>query len=516
MANVAEREVMRYATTDPATPMHALWHKHVHNVDLDPMQVLKMVEMDRHPNTIDFSSRRTGKTAVKEMYLLEHNATKPDQEVGIVAPREAQALVNLSYHLEAIRRSPILSAWIEHRQGRPQLADTYYRFANRSIARAYGIMAQVDGGDLTAASLEEVDDMPRDRLYSRFLLMMGATRRLGASKTAENKPQIRITGVFKGADTLSGMVESGQYQVLPTVDVHLGIQLGILNAEFMARMRAELDADEYIRQLLCRNVASRNLIWQTKIRAAMMLGLASKHEPEQIVPGARYRKRGIIGMGYDAGGHGENPSGSRHACVVCEMVGTFIVFRFVRFWPAGADDTVVKNGLKAIWSYFRPDYAMGDAYGVGMLSQLNDELFAEGLTDIDRRAIGDGSSTASTWPSWAFSPIRFEGMVKHQMATALRGIFHHDAAVLPYFEDFDLHDPETADFRLLIRQLPNVVAVPSKASYPSYKQADSKIGDDGFDAAMAAVWSIATRGAGAQPTIILTSTNTRAALLEGA
>lgn len=516
MANVAEREVMRYATKDPDNPLHALWHKHVHNVDLDPMQVLKMVEMDRHRNTIDFSCRRTGKTAVKEMYLLEHNATKADQEVGIVAPREAQALVNLGYHLDAIRRSPILSAWIDHRAGRPQLADTYYRFGNRSLARAYGIMAQVDGGDLTAASLEEVDDMPRDRLYSRFLLMMGATRRLGASKTAENKPQIRITGVFKGADTLSGMVESGQYRVLPTVDVHLGMQLGILNAEFMARMREELDADEYIRQLLCVNVASRNLIWQSKVRAAMTLGLASKHEPVQILPGARYRKRGLIGLGYDAGGHGENPTASRHAAVITEMVGNFIVVLFVRFWPAGADDTVVKNGLKTIWSYFRPDYAMGDAYAVGMLSQLNDELFAEGLTDIDRRTIGDGSSTASTWPEWAFAPIRFEGMVKHQMASTLRAVFHNDAAVLPYFEDFDLHDPDTADFRTLIRQIPNVTAVASKASYPSYKQADAKVGDDGFDALMASVWAIATRGAGAQPAVILTSTNSRAALLAGA
>ena len=91
MANVAEREVMRYATTDPDQPKHGLWHKHVHNIELDAAQILKMVEMDRHANTIDFSCRRTGKTAVKELYLLEHNATKPDQEVGMVAATGAQA-----------------------------------------------------------------------------------------------------------------------------------------------------------------------------------------------------------------------------------------------------------------------------------------------------------------------------------------------------------------------------------------------------------------------------------------
>src|SRR3546814_1455603 len=80
-------------------------------------------------------------------------------------------------------------------RGRKQFADTRYQFMNRSMARSYGIMAQVDGGDLTLASLEEVDDMPADRLYGRFLLMLGSARRLGASKDSANKPQVRITGV---------------------------------------------------------------------------------------------------------------------------------------------------------------------------------------------------------------------------------------------------------------------------------------------------------------------------------
>ena len=74
---VAEDEILRFAAVDAATGLrpHALWHKHVHNVELDPLQVLKMLEMDRHRNTVDFSSRRTGKTSVKEMYNLERLAT---------------------------------------------------------------------------------------------------------------------------------------------------------------------------------------------------------------------------------------------------------------------------------------------------------------------------------------------------------------------------------------------------------------------------------------------------------
>lgn len=509
MHNLAEVEVLRYAHD------HALWHKHVHNVELDSMQILKCLEMDRHPRTIDFSCRRTGKTAVKELYLLKHNATNADQEEGIVAPREAQSLVNLGYHLDAIRRSQILTAWLAHKSGRVQLADTYYQFNNRSVARAYGIMAQVDGGDLTTASLEEVDDMPRDRLYARFLLMLGATRRLGASQVSKNDPQIRITGVFKGADTLSGMVDSGEYRVLPPVDAYLGIELGIINEQFITLMQTQLSPDEYLRQLLCKNVSSRNLIWESKIREAMTLGLKAKVELADPLPGERYKKRGMIALGYDASGHGETPHASKHALIVVEQLGHFTAFIFAKTWPPGADDQVVKRDLKGLWGYFRPDYALGDAYGVGMLTQLNDELYADGLTDIDRRTIGDGNSTASTWPEWPFSPLRFEGMTKHSMATALRATFHNDQAVLPYLADSDqdLADPHTADLRLLMRQLGNIKPLPTKASYSSYKMADSKIGDDLFDAAMAAVWALTTRGQSDAHTAILMRAQSRAELL---
>jgi len=508
MQNVAEREVARYAGN------HAAWHKHVHNVELDPVQILKMREMDERPNTVDFSCRRTGKTAVKELYLLEHNACEADQELGIVAPREAQALVNLEYHLDAIRRAPILTAWLAHKRGRTQFADTYYEFGNRSKARAYGIMSQVDGGDLTAASLEEVDDMPRERLFSRFLLMMAANRRLGASKESRNDPQIRVTGVFKGADTLTDLIASERYQPLMTVDVYLGMEMGILNAAFMEEMRIQLAPDEYLRQLLCRNVSARNLVWEKFVRRAMQVGLEAGLELAVPLPGGRYRKRGLLALGYDAGGHGESAHASRHALVVAEQIGNYCTIPFVRTWPPGADDQVVKRDLFGLWEYFGPDFAIGDAYGVGMLTQLCDELFAAGLTRVDRRTIGDGDSTASTWPEWPFSPLRFEGMTKHSMAQALRLIFHNKQAAIPYFDDRDPLDEETADLRLFVRQLPNIRPEQTRTTYASYKMVDETIGDDLFDAAMAAVWALVTRGASPTITAVLSTRRGREQLLE--
>ena len=111
--------------------------------------------------------------------------------------------------------------------------------------------------------------------------------------------------------------------------------------------------------------------------------------------------------------------------------------------------------------------------------------------------------------------MRFEGMTKHSMATALRSIFHNDQAVLPPLSDSDqdLTDPATADLRLLIRQLGNIKPLPTKASYSSYKMADSKMGDDLFDATMAAVWALTTRGQIDAPTAILMRAQSRAELL---
>ena len=507
MRNLAEVEIQRYSGN------HALWHKHIHNVELDPAQIFKMQEMDAHDNSVDFSCRRTGKTFTKEVWLLEYLACNKDQELGIVAPREAQAIVNLDYHLEAIRRSDILAAFLYHKGGRVQMADTYYQFANRSKARCYGIMAQVDGGDLTVASLEEVDDMPKERLFSRFLLMLGSTRRAGAAKDAVNKPQIRITGVFKGADTLTDLVKGGHYKTLFTVDAYLGIEMGILNEAFIYEMRTQLSPDEYIRQMLCKNISARNLIYEVYVRSALQKGLEASLELEPPTVGIVRKKRGLVAMGYDASGHGEDPAASKHALTVTELVGNTVCLIYCRTWPAGTSDTVVMSDLLEAWRYFNPDHAFGDAYGVGMLTMLNDELFTHGLTPINRQLIGDGQSTATTWQEWAFSPIRFEGMVKHQMATALRAAFHHRQFAIPYLDDRTPNDPETADLRLLLRQLPNIKPVAVQAAYASYRMADSKIGDDIFDALMAAVWALVTRGASFTPTIILPQTRSRAAQL---
>src|SRR3546814_17357602 len=63
--------------------------------------------------------------------------------------------------------------------------------------------------------------------------------------------------------------------------------------------------------------------------------------------------------------------------VVIEQLDNFDVVLFAYTWPAGCDETVVKRDLVAFWRYFMPDFAIGDAFGLGMLTVLNDELFQQ-------------------------------------------------------------------------------------------------------------------------------------------
>lgn len=513
-ASVAEQEILRFAAPDPRTGLrpHALWHKHVHNVELDPVQCLKMQEMDDHRNTVDFSCRRTGKTAVKEMYNLERLATEPYQECGIVAPRMQQSQNNLDYMLEAIRRSPMLGAYIAYKQGRPQLKDTGFEFANHSKGSAYGIMSQIDGDAITIASLEETDDMPQDRLMSRFLPMLGAARRLGVDAgVAKFRPEVRISGVFKGAGVLQSLLDTGEYHVLTTVDVHLGQALGAVDSAWAESMRVQLPADEYIRQFLCKNIQARNWIWEQHIRRALAVGLEAGLQRAGPLPGERYKRRGVISFGYDHTGHGERPEASRSALVVAETLGNWVTFPFIRQWHPGVSDQTLRRDLVALWDYFRPDYAIGDAYGVGMLTAVNDDLFRQGLTHINRETVGDGESTASTWAQWAFAPMRFEGMTKHVMASAVREAFHHGRAAVPYVDTG--WDGEDADWLAWVRQMGNMKALPTRASYSSFQMADQKIGDDFFDATCAAVYALLTRGLEDTPAVIQTRRVGRSELL---
>ena len=86
------------------------------------------------------------------------------------------------------------------------------------------------------------------------------------------------------------------------------------------------------------------------------------------------------------------------------------------------------------------------------------------------------------------------------MASAVRQVFHHNRAAFPYVDTTD--EREAPEWLSFVRQLGNMKAEPTKASYSSFKMADAKIGDDLFDAACAAVYALITRGLADAPTTI--------------
>ena len=343
--------------------------------------------------------------------------------------------------------------------------------------------------------------------------MLGAARRLGVDRRETTfKPSIRISGVYKGADVLQRLIDTGEYHTLPAVDVHLGVALGLVDAGWAASMQKQLPPEEYIRQFLCRNIRARNWIWEEHIRRASALGLEAGLERAAPLPGERYKRRGLLSLGYDHTGHGEDPAASKSALVICEQLGNWVTFPYVRVWAAGVDDRTLARDLVAVWDYFRPDYAIGDAYGVGMLTAVNDELFRKGLTHVNRETVADGQSSATAWNQWAFAPMRFEGMTKHIMASAVREAFHHNRAAVPYVDTADeLHEPE--EWIAFVRQLGNMKATPTQASYSSFSMVDRKTGDDLFDAACAAVYALLTRGLADAPSVIQHRKQTREQLM---
>ena len=74
---------------------------------------------------------------------------------------------------------------------------------------------------------------------------------------------------------------------------------------------------------------------------------------------------------------------------------------------------------------------------------------------------------------------------------------------------------ESDDWLAFVRQLGNMKALPTRASYSSFQMADQKIGDDLFDAVCAAVYALLTRGLEDAPAVVATRQMGREDLLAG-
>jgi hypothetical protein len=539
LQSVAEAEIKRFAGD------HVAWHKHVLNVDLDPIQQLKMELMDEYPFTLDPSCRRTRKTSTKELYHLEKMACESDHELSITAPKEDQANVNLKYHTDAIRSSPILTAYIATKEGKRRIADTSYEFANGSIAKTYGITSRMDGADTTIADVEEIDDVDPDRLWGRFMLTLQGTQRLYQKRPGNIKKTARFTGVFQGADLMVDLcrkaehhpwnrkmmapmlramgvdpeaaggeeIEGFRFYCLPVIDVHQALTVELVNQTVVDMVSAGLTRDQYVRQLLCIPTEGRNFFKEKHLRLMMRRGGMAGCEPVPPGPGKQYQKRGLIIVCFDKGGHGESESASRNAAHVLEVWNNYIVWLWGKEWPADADDAPIARELVEWFRFFRFDGGCGDAYGTSLITAVNDELKDRGLIDIDRREFG--GSSASTWEKWFFSPIRMEGMTKHLMFTSLEREIRAGRFLAPYVHDGNKHLPGYELLNRTMQQFGNIKAEKTSKTYDSYSMVEKKLGDDNVDAWAFGVWRLITRGIIEPPTVITGQAVDRARLVMG-
>jgi len=225
-----------------------------------------------------------------------------------------------------------------------------------------------------------------------------------------------------------------------------------------------------------------------------------------------YEKRApnsVIGLGWDAGGHGEGDHPSRYACTVWEHLNGCSHYLYGREWDATASKEQVVRDMVDIWRFFRPDekLAFGDAYGVAIISDICDALWDLRLVRINRREFP--GSSASTWEKWPFKPVRMDGFLKHAAYTYAQVEIHGGRVFAPLVTDQNRREPEYETLERAVEQFKNIRAVHTKKAYDSYEMIKARIGDDLADCSVLYFYGLGTQGLLAVPTIIMSSTVTR-------
>ena len=510
MAVVAEREILRYKDDQ------IKWCKHVVGIDLDPIQQLKFHLMDKHLNTVDVSARRTRKTTAKELHTLKRLATEPDHEHNIVAPKEDQSKESFTRNIaEAVRRSPILLAYILWKNAKRQLSDVGLEFLNHSRSKCFGITSNLDGINSTIADIEECDDLDEDRLRDRFLLTRLGTETLFAQGVKKEK-SVRITGVYKGAGLIDKFIDDPNYFTLPVIDCWDGVAAGIIDEPAVRTDMAGMSDDMILRSLLCRRSSARNFFHERHLRRMMTRGNMFNLEPVVPIPGSVYEKRSPVsmtGLYLDIGGHGESDHPSRYACSVFEYLNNNVFLLFARDWEATTPKDVIVRDVVDIWDFFRPSekFSYADAYGAAIISDICDTLFDRKIAHINRRDFAGSSATA--WTNWPFVPIRMDGFLKHAAYTYAQQAIHAGRVFTPLVTDSNRNIPEYAAIEKIIEQLKNIKAVKTSKNYDSYQMIKKRIGDDYADAWALGFYALGTQGLLQVPTIIEGDYVTRESIL---
>lgn len=465
VSNAAEKEIHRYKDNN------YLWAKHVCNIELRPIQLIWMDQMDRFPRTVLVAPPRVGKTFAVEIHGLKACAINPWEDYRIWAPNENQGRESLKYHIDIILKSAVLSAYLENRLGRKQIRTTGYTFLNGSNTKYFGQKSLYDGENATIIRGEEFDDINIEMWKDRILPRGMAVNRNGLPT------RIRLTGVIQGRENLFLAEKDSNYETLKKIDIYDALAMGLIDERYVGILRDQFSDDMWLRIALVKYVESRNFFHSKHLRAIQKAGQKVNIEPVTPVPGGRYEADGRVGVGFDMGAQGSSATSSKYSIHFMEKIGMFKRWLYGEEFDPTMDPRRIRRRVVELWDYFRPVGGFADAFDSNLVAQINDDLYDEGLISYNRQR-EHSDNKVENWKHWTLQPIRFQGSVKHQMFKGLQNAIHQHLLYTPMIVEGD----ENYDvLKKTINQLANIRSAKGGVSYLLYEMIKKAIGDDNVD-----------------------------------
>ncbi|MCK4786218.1 MAG: hypothetical protein KAV87_20845 [Desulfobacteraceae bacterium] len=465
VSNAAEKEIHRYKDNN------YLWAKHVCNVELRPIQLIWMDQMDRFNLTVLVAPPRVGKTFAVEIHGLKACAVNPWEDYRIFAPKEKQGADSLRYQIDEILDSPVLSAFVETRLGRKQIRSTGYTFQNGSNTEYYGQNSRLDGVNATVIRGEEFDDINIEIWKDRILPRGMAVNRNGLPT------RIRLTGVIQGRENLFLAERDANFDTLKKIDIYDALAMKIIDESYINILREQYSDDMWLRIALVKYVESRNFFHSKHLRAIQKAGQKVNIEPVIPEPGGRYEAGGRVGVGFDMGAQGSSSSASKYSIHFMDKIGMFKRWLYGEEFDPTMDPRRIRRRVVELWDYFRPVGGFADAFDSNLVAQINDDLYAEGLISYNRQR-EHAENKVENWKHWTLQPIRFQGAVKHQMFKGLQNAIHQHLLYTPMVvagdEKYDV-------LKRTINQLANIRSAKGGASYLLYEMIKKALGDDNVD-----------------------------------
>ena len=484
--NRAEEEIQRYSSSD------LLWLKHVCNFTARPQQLMYMAQMDENPFISIVAMQRTGKSRGVDAKVLKWCACNPKEDLRFFAPAVYQARKNLKDTIDLILQSPILLSYIETRLGRKMLSTTHFAFVNGSNGEAFGQDSNLDGVNATIEHCDEFDDMNIEVFKNRILPRAIATNENGMPT------RIILSGTIQEEQgNLYAISQDQKFFKPPMFTIYHALEAGLIKRPDFELLKEQLTPDEWIRIALCMYKGGRQFFSRKALRKMQLKGMDMLLRVVEPEIGRQYETEGEVACGLDMGAQGTQATSSKYSIVFTERVGLWKRYLYGREWAPTTDPKIIKRDVVELWSFFRPKGGFGDAFDSNLIADINDMLYAEGLTSYSRQREGTEENTQSNWDKWPFQPIRFTGYQKHWMFKTLRDDISEGRYFTPLIEAEQddrwdpakakgFVDPAAGDKALIkfIVQCKNMRAerAPS-GQYYIYSMIKPRLGDDNVDSA---------------------------------